>query len=159
MCVFFVYFLAKARKTLSILRYFHICDNSSYIRIYILHILTNPHIPDALIFADVATAEDARIAASYGADFVAPTLYGYTKAGCFDKLEIKDAPDYILLMDIVDAVKGTDTKVIMEGKVSTPEIAVQCLYMGAHAVVVGNAITRPHITAKRFARALARFHE
>ena len=117
------------------------------------------HIPDALIFADVATAEDARIAASYGADFVAPTLYGYTKAGCFDKLEIKDAPDYILLRDIVDAVKGTDTKVIMEGKVSTPEIAVQCLYMGAHAVVVGNAITRPHITAKRFARALARFHE
>ena len=86
-------------------------------------------------------------------------LYGYTKAGCFDKLEIKDAPDYILLRDIVDAVKGTDTKVIMEGKVSTPEIAVQCLYMGAHAVVVGNAITRPHITAKRFARALARFHE
>lgn len=72
------------------------------------------HIPDALIFADVATAEDARIAASYGADFVAPTLYGYTKAGCFDKLEIKDAPDYILLRDIVDAVKGTDTKVIME---------------------------------------------
>ena len=64
------------------------------------------HIPDALIFADVATAEDARIAASYGADFVAPTLYGYTKAGCFDKLEIKDAPDYILLRDIVDAVKG-----------------------------------------------------
>ena len=46
-------------------------------------------------------------------------------------------------------MKGTDTKVIMEGKVSTPEIAVQCLYMGAHAVVVGNAITRPHITAKR----------
>ena len=49
MCVFFVYFLAKTRKTLSILRYFHICDSSSYIRIYILHILTNPHIPDALI--------------------------------------------------------------------------------------------------------------
>ena len=44
MCVVFVYFLAKARKTLSILRYFHICDRSSYIRIYILHILTNPHI-------------------------------------------------------------------------------------------------------------------
>lgn len=117
------------------------------------------NIPEALIFADVATAEDARIAASYGADFVAPTLYGYTRAGCFDKLNIKDVPDFILLRDIVDAVKGTGSRVIMEGKVSTPEIAIQCLYMGAYAVVVGNAITRPHITAKRFARALGRYHE
>ena len=117
------------------------------------------NIPEALIFADVSTAEDARIAAEYGADFVAPTLYGYTKAGHFNKLDIKDAPDFYLLRDIIDAVKGTDAKVIMEGKVSTPEIAVQCLYMGAYAVVVGNAITRPHITAKRFARALNRFHD
>lgn len=54
-------------------------------------------IPEALIFADVATAEDARIAAECGADFVAPTLYGYTKAGCFDKLDIKDSPDFYLL--------------------------------------------------------------
>lgn len=117
------------------------------------------NIPEALIFADVSTAQDAKIAAEYGADFVAPTLYGYTKAGHFDKLDIKDAPDFYLLRDIIDAVKGTNAKVIMEGKVSTPEIAVQCLYMGAYAVVVGNAITRPHITAKRFARALNRFHE
>lgn len=116
-------------------------------------------IPEALIFADIATPEDAVIAAENGADFVAPTLQGYTKAGYFDNVTIKDVPDFILLRDIVDAVKGTNTKVIMEGKVSTPEIAVQCLYMGAHAVVVGNAITRPHITAKRFARMLKRYHE
>ena len=49
----FVYFLAKTRKTLSILRDFHICDNSSYIRIYILHILTNPHISAVLLFLDI----------------------------------------------------------------------------------------------------------
>ena len=117
------------------------------------------NIPDALIFADVATAEDARIAADYGADFVAPTLANYTKAGCFDKLEIKDAPDFILLRDIIDTVKDTKTRVIMEGKVSSPEIAVQCLYMGAYAVVVGNAITRPQITTKRFTRAINKYHE
>lgn len=115
------------------------------------------HIPEALIFADVCTAEDAKIAANYGADFVAPTLAGYTKAGAFDKVKIEDAPNFLLLRDIVNAVKDTNTKVIMEGKVSTPEIAVQCLYMGAYAVVVGNAITRPHITAKRFARVLKRY--
>ena len=117
------------------------------------------HIPEALIFADVSTAEDARIAANLGADFVAPTLANYTKAGAFDKLVIQDAPDFILLRDILKAVEGTNTKVIMEGKVSTPEIAVQCLYMGAYAVVVGNAITRPHITAKRFVRMIDGFKD
>ena len=74
------------------------------------------NIPEALIFADVATADDARIAASYGADFVAPTLAGYTKAGHFNKVEIKDAPDFLLLRDIIKAVEGTNAKVIMEGK-------------------------------------------
>ena len=49
----FVYFLAKTRKTLSILRYFHIYDVNSYIRIYILHILTNPHISAVLLFLDI----------------------------------------------------------------------------------------------------------
>jgi N-acylglucosamine-6-phosphate 2-epimerase len=116
-------------------------------------------IPEALVFADIATAEDAATAAAYGADFIAPTLVGYTHAGYFNKLEIKDAPDYFLLRDILDAVKGSGSRVIMEGKVATPEQAVQCLYMGAWAVVVGNAITRPEITAKRFVRALKGYHE
>lgn len=38
----------------------------------------------------------------------------------------------------------------MEGHIYTPEDAIKCLYLGAHAVVVGSAITRPHLTAKRF---------
>ena len=45
---------------------------------------------------------------------------------------------------------GDDTYMIMEGHVYTPEDAIKCLYLGAHAVVVGSAITRPHLTAKRF---------
>ena len=27
---------------------------------------------------------------------------------------------------------------------------MKCVFLGAHAVVVGSAITRPHLTAKRF---------
>ncbi len=27
---------------------------------------------------------------------------------------------------------------------------MKCTFLGAHAVVVGSAITRPHLTAKRF---------
>jgi len=40
--------------------------------------------------------------------------------------------------------------VIMEGHLYTPEDAMKCIFLGAHAVVVGSAITRPHLTAKRF---------
>ena len=38
----------------------------------------------------------------------------------------------------------------MEGKINTPEDVLKCLEMGCHAVVVGNAITRPHMNTKRF---------
>ncbi len=38
----------------------------------------------------------------------------------------------------------------MEGHVFTPEDAMKCVFLGAHAVVVGGAITRPHLIAKRF---------
>ena len=38
----------------------------------------------------------------------------------------------------------------MEGHIYTPEDAIKALYLGADAVVVGSAITRPHLIAKRF---------
>ncbi|MDD3174384.1 MAG: putative N-acetylmannosamine-6-phosphate 2-epimerase [Herbinix sp.] len=115
-------------------------------------------IPEALIFADVSNAEDAKIAAKYGADFIAPTLYGYGN-NPKDILETTHnyGPDWELLSSIIKAVKGTDSLVIMEGKINTPEQAVQCLYMGAYAVVVGNAITRPHMAASRFVDAINRY--
>lgn len=109
-------------------------------------------LPDALIFADIERIEDGIIAAEYGADFIAPTLSGYfTNKSVFDT-----GPDYRLLSELVRQV-GNQARVIMEGRVSTPEEAVQCLYIGAHAVVVGNAITRPHITAKRFVNIMGRY--
>jgi N-acylglucosamine-6-phosphate 2-epimerase len=39
----------------------------------------------------------------------------------------------------------------MEGRVNTPEDAVKYLKLGAFCVVVGSAITRPHLIAKQFA--------
>lgn len=112
-------------------------------------------IPGALVFADVRNAEDAKIAAEYGADFVAPTLYRYTGSPQeLVQVSHNFGPDYELLAGVLEAVKGTKSLVVMEGRVNTPEQAVQCLYMGAHAVVVGNAITRPHMAAKRFADAI-----
>lgn len=116
-------------------------------------------IPDALIFADVRNAEDAKVAADMGADFVAPTLQSFTDPKSLLEARVNLGTNFLLLASVIKAVKGTNARVIMEGKVNTPEDAVQCLYMGAHSVVVGNAITRPHMAAKRFTDAIGRYQK
>lgn len=101
-------------------------------------------IPDALIFADVSNYEEAVRAISLGADLVGPTLYGYTA-------ETKDIeePD---LREFARMCRDFKDKayVIMEGHIYTPEDAMKAIFLGAHAVVVGSAITRPHLITKRF---------
>ncbi|CEY20289.1 N-acetylmannosamine-6-phosphate 2-epimerase [Streptococcus pneumoniae] len=47
-------------------------------------------------------------------------------------------------------VKELDVPVIAEGRISTPEQARKMLDLGAYAVVVGGAITRPLEIAKKF---------
>lgn len=79
-----------------------------------------------------------------GADIVGPTLYGYTKET--KEIEMPDLREFAkMCRDLKD-----EAYVMMEGHIYTPEDAMKCIYLGAHAVVVGSAITRPHLTAKRF---------
>lgn len=101
-------------------------------------------IPDALIFADVSNYEEAARAVEMGADIVGPTLYGYT-----EETKHITSPD---LREFARMCRDFEDKafMIMEGHIYTPEDAVKCLYLGADAVVVGSAITRPHLIAKRF---------
>ncbi len=101
-------------------------------------------IPDALIFADVSNYEEAARAVEMGADIVGPTLYGYT-----EETKHITSPD---LREFARMCRdfGDKAFMIMEGHIYTPEDAVKCLYLGADAVVVGSAITRPHLIAKRF---------
>ena len=101
-------------------------------------------IPDAILFADVANYDEAVWAAAHGADMIGPTLYGYTKETA--DIELPDMREFArICRDLRD-----DAYVVMEGHVYTPEDAMKCIFLGAHAVVVGSAITRPHLTAKRF---------
>ena len=101
-------------------------------------------IPDAIIFADVSNYEEAKRAADMGADMVAPTLYGYTEKT--SHIEHPDLREFARMCRDL----GNKTCMVMEGHIYTPEDAIKCLYLGAYAVVVGSAITRPHLIAKRF---------
>ena len=106
--------------------------------------LLKKEIPEAIIFADVSNYQEGVRAIELGADIVGPTLYGYTA-----ETKHIDQPD---LREFARMCRDFKDKayVIMEGHVYTPEDAMKCLYLGAHSVVVGSAITRPHLITKRF---------
>ena len=97
------------------------------------------------VLADVSTLAEGLAAEAAGAAAVAPTLSGYT-GGPTPK-----EPDWALLAALLAEV---DVPVIMEGRIWTPEDAARALAMGAWAVVVGSAITRPQLITRRFADAL-----
>jgi len=101
-------------------------------------------IPEAIIFADVANYDEAVRAVEMGADIVGPTLYGYTAET--KHIEEPDLREFgRMCRDL-----GSRVCVMMEGHIYTPEDAMKAIFLGAHSVVVGSAITRPHLITKRF---------
>ena len=99
--------------------------------------------PNIIIMADCATLEEAKAAFEAGADLVGSTMNGYTAATA----HCKGDPNYELVEEMV---KALPCPVIAEGRVHTPEQARKMLDLGAWAVVVGGAITRPLEIANRF---------
>ena len=99
--------------------------------------------PNIIIMADCATLEEAKAAFAAGADLVGSTMNGYTAATA----HCKGDPNYDLVREMVAALP---CPVIAEGRVHTPEQAKKMLELGAWAVVVGGAITRPLEIAARF---------
>lgn len=90
----------------------------------------------ATVMADCGSLDDAIAAAAAGADLIGTTLAGYT--GERPKTQ---GPDLELLEAIIAADLGLP--VIAEGRIHTPAQARAALDAGAHAVVVGTAITHP----------------
>ncbi|MCK5820223.1 MAG: N-acetylmannosamine-6-phosphate 2-epimerase [Psychromonas sp.] len=100
--------------------------------------------PNQKFMADISIAEEGIQAEKYGFDYIGTTLVGYTEhSKKLDKFDV-----------LREIIAKTNTPVIAEGNFSTPEEARKALDIGAYAVVVGGAITRPEQIAKKFVDAI-----
>jgi N-acylglucosamine-6-phosphate 2-epimerase len=102
------------------------------------------------LMADVSTMEEGLAAAEAGADFVGPTLHGYTP---YTAESGESGPNWRLVKEMCS---GLPVPVIMEGGIWTPDQARRALDLGAFAVVVGTAITRPRVISAAFVDAMKR---
>lgn len=100
----------------------------------------------ALVMADVGDLEDALHSRDAGAELIGTTLAGYT-----DSRPRTPGPDLELVADLSSRI---DAPILAEGRVHTPDQARACLQVGAHAVVVGTAITHPTTITRWFAAAI-----
>ena len=110
-----------------------------------VHLAKKEH---ATVVADVSMLAEGIDAIAAGADYLTTALSGYTKE-TVEKLI--HGPDFDLIAALSKLYPG---KVIAEGRIGTPEEARKALDLGAHAVCVGSAITKPIEITKRFARTL-----
>lgn len=102
--------------------------------------------PDAVFMADCSCFEDGKHALEIGFDILGTTLSGYT-----EKTKGRELPDFELMKRFSDELKAT---VIAEGGIWTTQELQKAFECGAHAAVVGTAITRPREITKRFVNAI-----
>lgn len=104
--------------------------------------------PELVLMADVANLAEGIHAEKLGFDLISTTLSGYTVES---RHTLHQGPDFDLLAQLV---KHTKTPVIMEGRVWHPEEVAKAFELGAYAVVIGSAVTRPHEITRRFVQAV-----
>ncbi|MEJ5262548.1 MAG: N-acetylmannosamine-6-phosphate 2-epimerase [Ignavibacterium sp.] len=103
---------------------------------------------NCLIMADIAKEDEAIACEEAGADLISTTLNGYTPETISDN---NKEPNYDLVNQLVKKVK---IPVVAEGRINSPEAAKKMIELGAFAVVVGTAITRPHIITSWYVDAI-----
>ncbi|EHR33273.1 N-acetylmannosamine-6-phosphate 2-epimerase [Helcococcus kunzii] len=100
------------------------------------------HSHGKLAMADCSTLEECLEAEKIGFDILSTTLFGYTNYS-----KNYDGPDFESTKKIVEM---TNTPVIAEGKINTPEDLKKAYECGVYSAVVGSAITRPQLITKKF---------
>lgn len=110
-------------------------------------IVAEIHRGGALAMADCSAASDARRARDAGAEILATTLCGYTE-------ETRGSP--LPALALVRELATFDACVICEGGITTPASGRMALAAGAHAIVVGTAITGVAHLTRAFAAELQR---
>jgi len=103
---------------------------------------------DALIMADIAKEDEAIECQQAGADFISTTLNGYTQETEKDKVY---SPNFELVKALTQKIKKP---VVAEGRINSPNDAGEMIRLGAYAIVVGTAITRPHIITSWYVNAI-----
>lgn len=99
---------------------------------------------NCISMADISTLEEGLMCRLLKADIISTTLSGYT-THTLDR--DNGEPDFELLKNLV---KELDCPIILEGRIWTPEQVKKAFDLGAFAVVIGSAITRPQLITKRF---------
>ena len=105
------------------------------------------HRNNKLAMGDIGDYDDAKYAYNIGCDIISTTLSGYTK----ETENLPDTPDFELLEK---SVKTFDVPIIMEGKIWDNSEVKKAFTLGAHSVVIGSAITRPHKIIEKFKKGL-----
>lgn len=100
--------------------------------------------PNQIVMGDISNVDEAVYSEKIGIDIVGTTLCGYTD---YTK---GDNP----LNTLQEVLKAVKIPVIAEGNLDTPEKAKKSIQIGALAVVVGGAITRPKQIAEKFIKAI-----
>ena len=112
--------------------------NGESLRDIVKHIKNN----GVRVMADISTLEEGLFAETLKVDCVSTTLSGYTTYSAKQY-----GPDFNLLRETTKALK---IPVIAEGQFHMPQQVTEALRLGAHAVVVGSAITRPQLITEMY---------
>lgn len=107
--------------------------------------------PGVCILADISTVDEAGECISNGADVISTCLRGFTP-GTRDL--VSGSADIAFVRQLLERYPAFP--VLGEGLIHTPAEAGMIAGMGVWAVVVGTAITRPHVVTEWFVREINR---
>ncbi len=114
-----------------------------------LIVYTKLKYPDICIMADISTADEATACIDAGADIVSTTLRGYTPTS----IEQAEKDVDITFIDYL-CKKYPEFPIAAEGKINTPEQAAKIAKLNVWCIIVGSAITRPHLITQTFRKAI-----